>query len=153
MRIMYKDILSSDVLDNADAICFTSNGVVKTDGSLVMGAGNALAFKNKFPGIDKRAGQQVREFGNHVNSIFVVGPNLTWVLSFPTKNHWRDQSDIELIKRSAHELMEHSSGLGWKNIYLPAPGIGHGGLSWAVVKNAIESIFDDTIIITFLNRS
>jgi hypothetical protein len=33
---------------DADAICFTSNGIVKSDGTLTMGAGIAKSFRDRY---------------------------------------------------------------------------------------------------------
>jgi hypothetical protein len=153
MRTATEDILSPAVLEYADAVCFTSNGVVKADSRLVMGAGNALAFKNRFLGIDECFGHLVKSQGNHVYWIERCSLNEnqnTALISFPTKNHWRDPSDLELIERSARELMQvlkHNSH--WNDVYLPAPGIGRGGLHWQKVRPVLEPILDDRVVIAF----
>ena len=147
------DILSDEVLKNADAICFTSNGIVsKKTGKLVMGAGVAKAFTDRFPTIDCSAGFKVDDNGNicqRVSGYFNEHGNYS-VVAFPTKSHWRNPSDIDLIKKSAVELMELIESNKWETVYLPRPGCNHGKLSWSDVKIEIESILDDRVIITSL---
>lgn len=149
MRI---DILSDAVLKDADAICFTSNGVVKANGDLVMGAGVAKQFRDKFPGLAKMIGARRRVLGQHVHfwAGKANGYNRPDLVSFPTKNDWRDPSDIQLIKQSAEELMHMADVRKWQKVYLPRPGIGLGGLSWDKVKMELEKILDDRVIITYL---
>ena len=55
------DILSPKVLQKADAICFTSNGIVKKDGKLIMGAGVAKQFRDRFFGLDQESGALVKK--------------------------------------------------------------------------------------------
>ena len=155
MREQRIDILSERVLSKADCICFTSNGVVKYDGSLVMGAGVAKAFRDRFLGLDAALGEQVRKNGNICQiadfSIYVKSfprPPLP-IIAFPTKHHFKDPSDIELIKKSANELMELIEQNGWKLVALPKPGCRNGGLVWSEVKAAIEPIFDNRVVIVW----
>lgn len=72
------------------------------------------------------------------------------IVFFPVKHHWREQADIELIKRSCGELMELTERQGWETVVLPRPGSGNGRLSWEYVKSNIEDLLDDRIhVITF----
>lgn len=54
-----------------DAICVTTNGMIKNDGLAVMGAGIAKEADNKYK-IARTLGQKLRETGNHV---FDMGVN------------------------------------------------------------------------------
>lgn len=78
------------------------------------------------------------------------GSHLKPIVFFPVKHHWREQADIELIKRSCVELMELTERQGWETVVLPRPGSGNGRLQWEYVKANIESLLDDRIhVITF----
>jgi O-acetyl-ADP-ribose deacetylase (regulator of RNase III) len=134
---------------DADAICFTSNGVVKQNSELVMGAGVALAFKNKWPNLPKFFGKKVEKNGNHVyaQAISLHAPTL-FICSFPTKNNWQDPSDLKLIEQSANELVQVAKANGWKRVYLTRPGCGLGGLDWDTqVKPLISPILDNRFVI------
>lgn len=152
------DILSAEVLMTADAICFTSNGVVKSNGELVMGAGVAKAFADKWPPLAIRAGHCVKMGGNKVHwlkDIFVGRlrngtQKYVAVITFPTKHNWRGQSDLNLIVESAKQLSTlANTNKHWNNIYLPRPGVGLGGLNWRVVRPAIEKHLDDRFIVVY----
>jgi hypothetical protein len=103
--------------------CITTNGIVKSNGDLVMGAGIAKEASRRYMELPHIFGDKVDERGNHVYIIEKYG-----IASFPTKNHWRDPSDINLIAQSCRELVHF--GKKWEYILLPRPGCGLGGLDW-----------------------
>lgn len=48
---------------------FTGNSTIRGDGALVMGRGAALQVRDAYPGIDKKMGNQIRDFSkSHNNS-------------------------------------------------------------------------------------
>jgi len=161
METLMKEI-TGNIFDpnlGADAICVTTNGVVKSNGELVMGAGIAKQFAERYPGLAKALGDHISTYGNRVCHIghrpsinqLKADPTLKgWdIFSFPTKHHWRDPSDLKLIAQSARTLV---LGLDkfwpeYKKIILPRPGCGLGGLKWADVKAVIEPILDDRFYI------
>ena len=149
MLIKRGNILGSEILNSFDAVCFTSNGIVKANGELVMGAGVAKAFRNKWPDLPKRFGVLVRLEGNIVNyhEQQIRYDRDVFIVSFPTKNDWRDNSDIGLIKKSANELMQLANRLNWKNVALTKPGCGLGGLKWNEVSKVLEPILDNRVTI------
>jgi hypothetical protein len=126
----------------ADARCVTTNGVLTTTGKLVMGAGVALQAKIMYSGIDSTLGLLVSRIGN------VPYYLERWsMISFPTKNHWRDDSSLELIEKSAIRVLVLVNLYDLKKIVLPRPGCGYGNLKWEQVKPVIERIFDERFIV------
>lgn len=127
--------------DNLNILrCVTTNGVVKKNKELVMGAGIALAAKQKFPSLAKILGQLVLESGNHVYII----PEFQ-IASFPTKMDWKDNSSLELIEQSCQELVKKSKD--WDLIVLPRPGCSLGKLDWSQVKPILTKFLDDRFVI------
>ncbi len=124
----------------ADIICITTNGVLNTRGRNVMGRGIAFEAKLKFPGLDARIVSAIRVFGNHLYMMWEDG-----LCTFPTKEHWRHQSSIDLIKRSAEELAIYAKRFPDKIFVLPRPGCGYGGLTWEFVKVNIKDILPDNV--------
>ena len=140
MRFGQGDIWDS--LNEVDAICVTTNGIIKADGKLVMGAGIAKQARDRFPGIDFYAGGEVLRSGSHVRTIFQ--DRMTRIVSLPTKQHWRDPSPFWLVDRSLTELVVLVNKMGWETILLTRPGCGHGGLDWETqVKPLCEKILDE----------
>ena len=143
MKIEKGNILN--YIGTSDIVCVTTNGIVKSNGELVMGAGCALAFKKLFPSLPKTLGEKVKAKGNRP----LVGgvASGTYIVSFPTKEHYSSKSDIELIKNSAKFLVEIADFYNSKKICIPSPGTGLGGLSKESVYKELENILDDRFII------
>lgn len=154
MKEIYGDIFN--ILINGkqpDALCIPTNGVVTKDNRLVMGAGIAKEFKLNFENIDKYFGKLVLMNGNIVNyipkNIYI---NNMYIFSFPTKNHFKQDSDLKLIEKSAYELMKYITELKDINTcVLPRPGCGCGKLEWEEVKKILSPILDDRIYIISRN--
>lgn len=132
--------ISGDIWElNCRYRVITTNGVVNSVGKAVMGKGIALQARNRYPYVDVVLGKLINAHGNHV---YFLNDNL---ISFPTKHHWREKSDIELIRRSAIELVVLlKPKLGWDDVVLlPPVGCGNGRLMWKDVKRVIAPILDD----------
>lgn len=119
-----------------------TNGVRRKDGSLVMGRGVATQAKARYPGIDTALGSLVGKLGNTV--FFFDGVKL---FSFPTKEHWNEDSNLDLIEASSKKLADFARNRSSETFFLPRVGTGEGNLPWAVVKARIESILPDNVII------
>ena len=143
-------IKKQDIFDTAtqyDAIFVTTNGVITRTQALVMGAGVAKQFKLKYPGIEYNLGKKVKTYGNIP---FLIYNKKQAIVSFPTKDNWKDKSDLKLIEKSAKALVKIASSRYWTKVALPAPGVGKGGLSWKnQVQPLLEKILDDRFIILF----
>lgn len=127
-----------------DLFCVTTNGATRISGDAVMGKGVALQARRKYPDIEIELGKLIRLYGNHV---FHLGHR---IISFPTKHHWRQDSDIKLIKRSATELVMLLENNPVRRVLLTRPGCGNGNLKWDDVKPAIQDILgDDKFIIIY----
>lgn len=142
--------------DHFEAAVVTTNGIVKKDRRLVMGAGIAKYCRDNYEGIDKYLGTIVTSYGNHVYAAgthydknrHTAIQNVT-VISFPTKHHFKDPSNIGLIRRSCQELKQIADNLGLQKIYLPAPGCGLGGLDYKTEVRPVlqEELKDDRFIL------
>ena len=138
-----------DYIGIADAICVTTNGIVKKDGSLVMGAGNAKLFSNRYPELAKVLGNKIKSSGKNIvfKGVEAKDNQGTYILSFPTKEDYRSKSNKELIRRSAIRLKYLADIHKLNNIIIPCPGIGCGGLNKADVINLLKDILDDRFTI------
>ena len=110
----------------------------------VMGAGVALAFKQRYPEMFKEYRRAchdgtIRPGGLH------VWKNLTdeCVINFPTKRDWRDPSCYEDIRVGLEALRSYLQERGPITVALPALGCGHGGLEWDRVSSMIEDKLGD----------
>jgi len=136
-----KEITGDLFAQKADALCITTNGVVKKDGACVMGRGCALIAKTKWPQIGHVLGSLLTKHGNHCYVLLRV--DQTDIVSFPTKNDWKVDSELPLIRCSCQELVGLADIHGWCSVVLPRPGCGNGGLRWEDIRPVLEQYLDD----------
>lgn len=147
-------VQTGDVFQMAEpgsVLCITTNGVLTKEKKAVMGRGIAKTARDSFPNIDVKLSEYLQEFGNRcfkLGDYFYNGKPLT-VVSFPTKHNWKDDSDLDLIRKSATELCSMADKFGWTNIYLPFPGGGAGNLSWCDVAPCLNMLDDRFTIVSF----
>jgi hypothetical protein len=141
MKELHGDIFSDSVIKFADAICVTTNSVIKKDGRCVMGAGVALAAKNKYKDIDIKLAELIKKNG-HIVQIIIDDP--IPIISFPTKINYWEKSTLYLIKTSLKELIELTDRMNWNKVVLPRPGCHNGGLNWlGLIKPLLEQNIDE----------
>ena len=119
-----------------DYRCITTNAIIR-NGIAVMGKGVALQAAKKYSGLPKLLGNLIQTNGNHV---FRLGNGL---ISFPTKWHFGKESDIELIKQSARELVALLRDDPASRILIARPGDDNGSLQWYKVKSVLQDILAD----------
>lgn len=148
MRLTKGNIWSLPFDDNS-AICVTTNGIVKRDGKAVMGAGIAKQARDMF-GADAVLGKKLTRLGNHVHDLgLYTNKHQFHLISFPTKHDWHDQSDLNLIRQSAKELVALTDQMGFSTVYLTPPGCALGRLDWETqVRPVLEGILDDRFVVT-----
>lgn len=122
-----------------DVICVTTNGVIKKNGELVMGAGIAKQFNLRFKNLAKLLGEAVQERGN-IPLLVRTNKDNPVICTFPTKHHWREMSDIKLILRSAQRIKEITKGA---SVLATKPGCGNGGLDWRKVKKYLSQVWNE----------
>ena len=137
----------------ADAICVTTNGIIKNNGELVMGKGIALQFAQRYPGLALKLAAHVSRSGNTPCLVaFDLPDQCDLVLSFPTKHNWVNPSSLELIIDSAKLVVEIANDINLKKILLTRPGCGNGGLDWhRQVEPAIRDILDNRFVVVTPN--
>lgn len=109
----------------------------------VMGAGVALAFKQRYPDMFKDY-QRDCKGGRVTPGTMHVWKSLTgdWIINFPTKRDWREPSRYEDIDAGLDDLRGYLDAVGPVTIALPALGCGHGGLDWDRVSRMITDKLD-----------
>ena len=111
----------------------------------VMGKGIALQFKQAYPENFRQYEQACRAGKVKPGKMFTVvtdsSLNPRYIINFPTKSHWRNNSKIEDIQSGLVALVQQVQELGITSIAMPALGCGNGGLNWDEVKPLIESAF------------
>ena len=138
-----------DLPQDGEAMCVTTNGVIKADGHAVMGAGIAKQVNERFQ-LSARLGQYLKQYGNRAFNMGIAtynGKHFT-IFTLPTKHHWKEDSDITLICKSCEQLVEMCNKFGITKCYLTPPGCGCGNLNYEnLVKPWISEILDDRFIV------
>ncbi len=115
----------------------------------VMGAGVALAFKEKYPDMFKQYAKECKQglIRPGIPSVWKNDDMFTKeveIINFPTKDHWRKPSEYEYVESGLKWLSEYLKQKKYSTITLPALGCGHGGLDWEKVKHLIENHLSDS---------
>lgn len=138
--------ISGDIFELFDggeyaAIVIPTNATLNKSRELVMGAGVALTAKRRWPWLPSALALDLDRALTPVRA-----PDGTrWILSFRTKNNWRNPSTIGMVRRSAANLERwaHQWLPSDGKVILPRVGCGRGGLTWDDVKRTIEPFLDD----------
>ncbi len=105
----------------------------------VMGKGIALEFKKRFPNnfIAYKAACDAGELQLGRVLIHDEGPSAKpcYIINFPTKNHWRNPSRLEDIRRGLDSLAAEIDRRKIHSIAIPALGCRLGGLDWQDVQS------------------
>lgn len=145
-----------------DAICILTNMQVDRHGNNVMGRGSAYEARRRYPFLPLLIGHEIRRARQAKEPVpagriwmsFDSDPAVVFV-AFMTKDDWREKSDLKLIERAAHELMETIEEEGWSSVLLPRPGCGAGQLDWkSQVKPILIPILDERVtVVAFEERA
>lgn len=104
----------------------------------VMGKGLALEFKKRFHAIAWwhkyccSAG-----YLTPGRPVLYQSEQTPPILLFPTKNHWRDQSNLDDILNGLDYFILNYQKWGIKSAAFPALGCGNGGLSWRIMQTCM----------------
>lgn len=108
----------------------------------VMGKGIAKQFKERFPDMFTEYRKACKDNKVVPGKMHVYqnqepdGPK--YIINFPTKRDWRDNSRMEDIQSGLADLALTIRNLGIGSIAIPALGSGLGGLKWNDVRPKIE---------------
>ena len=122
----------------------------------VSGAGLAKQFAGRYPENDRLyrmacAEGRIRPGRGLVTETGQERPR--YIVNFPTKRHWRDNSRIEDIRLGLRNLRQQLLRRGIASVALPALGAGLGGIGWNDVKALIDNEFgtETEIAVTVCN--
>lgn len=109
----------------------------------VMGAGLALVFKIRFPGLLKAYKKACRDGVFQKEGIFVYDYSPTRkILCFPTKRHWAHPSKLIWIDQGLRVIAKDFGKYGITSLAIPAIGCGKGQLKWEDVSPLIDQYLD-----------
>ena len=113
----------------------------------VMGKSLAAQFKERYPVMFKdyvlRCDLGVIKTGKPYIYNLLDG---RCIINFPTKNHWRDPSNIIWIEQGLIHIIENYYDWGITSIAFPALGVGCGQLIWEDVRTMMFDILNKSLI-------
>ena len=109
-----------------------------------MGAGLALEFKLRYP-------EMYLQYKDDCDNGKVrIGELKTYrcddsplIVNFPTKDHWREPSELWYVEKGLDYLMEHYREWGVRSIAIPPLGCSNGHLDYSDVKKIIDTKLKD----------
>ena len=128
---------------DADCRVITTNGFVKRNGEAVMGRGCALEAVKQWPELPALLGNVLRYRGNLTTLLLVDEVDEVALVALPVKHNWWEKADLRLIVNSTVELIKLVDYCGYKQVVLPRPGCGNGGLDWDYVRPLMDTLLDD----------
>lgn len=113
----------------------------------ISGKGLAKEFKKRFPDAFIEYARACKAGDIKIGAVFATPANKPapseklkppFVVHFPTKQHWRDDSFKAYITEGLVALRLHIMEARYRTIAIPALGCGNGGLEWSWVGPTIE---------------
>lgn len=144
-------------------LIFTNKNLFETDANLlvntvntvgVMGKGIALEFKNRFPNNFKFYKKLCDNNEFKIGDILIFNENNKLILNFPTKKHWKNNSEYEWIEKglnSLRKILLNRNKLFFDDkIAIPKLGCSNGNLDWELVKPLIIKYLNDIDMIIYV---
>lgn len=117
----------------------------------VMGKGLAKKFADRFPDMLADYERRCAEMTFRIGQPYIYkSSGRPWIVNFPTKEHWRANSDLAPILEGIAFLGAHLKAWEVASLAVPPLGCGHGGLEWRVVGPVYVRRFDELGIPVFL---
>ena len=111
-----------------------------------MGKGIAFQFKKAFPDnfVAYQKACSRKEVRPGKMFVFETGAivNPKYIINFPTKGHWRNDSQIEYIESGLKALVNEITLNKIRSVAIPPLGCGLGGLKWEDVRPRIVNAFE-----------
>lgn len=134
-------------LNPYDYFGFTSNAVIYGT-TLVMGAGNAKAYRDRFHGLDQAMGEEITK---HIKGYYYYFVSLQYqgynIFAFQTKTHHQNHSNLELLTHSVKHLSFFAMQYKDVQFHLPLPGVGLGNLPTSEVFTILNKYLSQNIIL------
>jgi uncharacterized protein YwgA len=104
-----------------------------------MGKGIALGFKKRYPKYYREYARRCKQGKVKLGFPYLYRTlEPPWILSFPTKDHWRSMTKLTDIVQGMEWLLEHYKKWGIESIAVPPLGSGNGQLEWRVVGSTLH---------------
>ena len=106
---------------------------------LQMSAGIAVAFKEKFGGLEELRKQHIE-----VGGVGVLRRDGRHIYYLVTKERYSDKPSLKSLEASLVALRERITADGVQRLAMPKLGCGLDGLSWNLVQELVSDVFNKT---------
>ena len=120
---MVNVIVNGDIFESK---CQTIVNTVNCVG--IMGKGLALAFKEKYPEMFVRYKELCDRNLFEIGKLWIYKSSDKWVLNFPTKIHWKYNSEYSYIEEGLNKFIKTYKEKGITSIAFPMLGCANGKL-------------------------
>lgn len=117
----------------------------------VMGKGLAHAFKEREPDMFRSYKRICDQHALEPGKLWLWRGKDSWVLNFPTKDHWRNSSRIEWIEQGLAKFVSAYADQGISEISFPQLGCGNGNLDWSDVRPLMEHYLANVTIPVYIH--
>lgn len=110
----------------------------------VMGKGIALVHKLRYPNMYEEYREHCKNKLIKTGTLWLYNKqqNAPWILSFPTKFHWKYPSKIEWVEQGLQKFVETYEKKGITSIAFPLLGTHNGGLDTKEVRNLMNKYLE-----------
>lgn len=119
----------------------TVNRVVKRNGQLVMGAGNAKACAEAYPSAPRTFAKYL-----HKNRATVLECDGRLLGALVTKDHFKDKSDLGKVIAAITDLHDLALEYDEYTLHVPYPAIGLGGLTREQLDPYVLALPDNVLV-------
>jgi hypothetical protein len=107
-----------------------------------MGAGIALEFRLRYPDMYERYLQLCERKLIDIGKLWLFKTERRWILNFPTKKHWKHNSEIQFLRLGLSKFIDTYQSKGIESIAFPVLGSHNGGIpqgeSLAIMMKYLE---------------
>lgn len=104
----------------------------------VMGKGLALEFRKRYPEMYRDYREKCLAGSVRPGTPYIYIEDSRLIMNFPTKDNWKDRSDIRYIADGLDWFRTNYKMYGISSAAFPALGCGCGCLRWDIVKKEME---------------
>lgn len=105
-----------------------------------MGAGIALECRYRFRAMYERYVELCNRGELAPGKLFLWANSTPWILNFPTKRHWKDDSSLLIIRAGLEKFAATYRDKKISSIAFPRLGTSHGGLDWSQVRPLMHEV-------------
>ena len=143
--IVFEEKSKSDMMiayQMGDLLKADTKAIVNPVNCVGVCGGLALQFQNKFPENYRAYVSACKRKEVKLGKMFVfenpshIKPR--YIINFPTKDHWANDSKLQHIKNGLDDLVKVIKIWRFDSLAIPLLGCGLGGLDWSEVKTLIE---------------